>query len=212
LSRLHTSFVLGFHGCDRNIGEQTLAGKLDLIQSDRDYDWLGPGVYFWEGDPVRAREWAEAKAKRVPGMIPYVVGAAIDLGHCLDLTSRDNVELLRDAHDGLVASLQKGNRCHRTSTLPAIRAEISGSEILIALSFATFTTASNRNCRAPERTALSKALTRCAAFSAKAILSILEAVFMSGPIPKSRYVPSNASKAFSFPGCKCPASAGTAVA
>jgi len=107
LSRLRTSFVLGFHGCDRKIGEQALAGKLDLIQSDRDYDWLGPGVYFWEGDPVRAREWAEAKAKRVPAMIPYVVGAAIDLGHCLDLTSRDNIELLRDAHDGLVAALQK---------------------------------------------------------------------------------------------------------
>jgi hypothetical protein len=40
-------------------------------------------------------------------MIPYVVGAAIDLGHCLDLTSRDNIELLRDAHDGLIAALQK---------------------------------------------------------------------------------------------------------
>jgi hypothetical protein len=107
LTRLHTSFVLGFHGCDQNVGEQALAGKLDLIRSDRDYDWLGPGVYFWEGDPVRAREWAEAKAKRVPGMVPYVVGAAIDLGHCLDLTSRDDIELLRDAHDGLVAALQK---------------------------------------------------------------------------------------------------------
>jgi hypothetical protein len=67
----------------------------------------GPGVYFWEGDPVRAREWAEAKARRTPGMVPCVIGAAIDFGHCLDLTSREDIELLRDAHDGLVASLQK---------------------------------------------------------------------------------------------------------
>jgi hypothetical protein len=106
LTRLHTSFVLGFHGCDRPVGE-ALTGKLDLIQSDRDYDWLGPGVYFWEGDPVRAWEWAENRAKRVSGMVPYVVGAAIDLGHCLDLTSRGDIELLRNAYDGLVAALQE---------------------------------------------------------------------------------------------------------
>jgi hypothetical protein len=92
------------------VGEQALAGKLDLIQSDRDYDWLGPGVYFWEGDPVRAWEWAEAKATRVKGMVPYVVGAAIDLGNCLDLTFRDDIELLRDAHDSLVASLHEEGR------------------------------------------------------------------------------------------------------
>ena len=107
MNRLHTSFVLGFHGCDQKVGEQALAGKLDLIQSDRDYDWLGPGVYFWEGDPVRAREWAEAKASRVKGLVPYVIGAAIDLGNCLDLTLRDDIELLRTAHDGLVAALKE---------------------------------------------------------------------------------------------------------
>jgi hypothetical protein len=107
LSRLLTSFVLGFHGCDRNIGEQALAGNLDLIQSDSDYDWLGPGIYFWEGDPTRAREWAEAKAARVKGMVPYVIGAVIDRGNCLDLAARENIELLRAAHTGLAASLVK---------------------------------------------------------------------------------------------------------
>ena len=105
MSRLLTSFVLGFHGCDQNIGEQALVGNLDFIQSDRDYDWLGPGVYFWEGDPIRAREWAEAKATRVKGMVPYVIGAVIDRGNCLDLTVRENIELLRSAHTGLAASL-----------------------------------------------------------------------------------------------------------
>jgi hypothetical protein len=104
VSRLHTSFVLGYHGCDRTIGEQALAGSLELIQSDQDHDWLGPGVYFWEGDPLRAREWAEAKAVRQPGMQPYVIGAVIDLGHCLDLTTRDDIELLRDAYQGLLGS------------------------------------------------------------------------------------------------------------
>jgi len=42
---------LAYHGCDQKIGELALAVDLDLIQSDRDYD-LGPGIYFWEGDPV----------------------------------------------------------------------------------------------------------------------------------------------------------------
>jgi hypothetical protein len=51
LSRLATSFVLSFHSCDKSVGEQALQGNLALIHSDKDYDWLGPGVYFWENDP-----------------------------------------------------------------------------------------------------------------------------------------------------------------
>lgn len=110
MSRLHTSFVLGYHGCDRAVGEKALGGSIELIQSDRDYDWLGPGVYFWEGDPLRAREWAEQKVAERPGMEPYVIGAAIDLGNCLDLTTRDDIELLRDAYDGLQRSLAAEGR------------------------------------------------------------------------------------------------------
>ena len=106
MSRLHTSFVLGFHGCDKTVGEQVLAGSLALIQSERDYDWLGPGIYFWEGDPTRAQEWAEVKAARTPGMVPYVIGAVIDFGNCLDLTTRDDIGLLQDAFTGLKQSLE----------------------------------------------------------------------------------------------------------
>lgn len=114
MSRLHTSFVLGYHGCDRAVGEQALTGSIELIQSDQDHDWLGPGVYFWEGDPLRAREWAEAKAARQPGMDPYVIGAVIDLGNCLDLTTRDDIELLRDAYHGLLKSQEaEGKRLPR---------------------------------------------------------------------------------------------------
>ena len=54
MTRLNTSFVLGYHGCDKTAGLQAVAGKLDLIQSEKAFDWLGPGVYFWEGDPLRA--------------------------------------------------------------------------------------------------------------------------------------------------------------
>ena len=43
----HPSFILGFHGCDRSLGEAILAGKTQhLNRSENDYDWLGHGIYF----------------------------------------------------------------------------------------------------------------------------------------------------------------------
>jgi len=95
VSRLATSFVLGYHGCDKKVGEKALTGNDELIHSDKKFDWLGPGSYFWESDPQRAMEWAEWKRDRGDYKEPFVIGAAIDLGNCLDLTSRDSLELLR---------------------------------------------------------------------------------------------------------------------
>jgi len=81
-SRHATSFVLGYHGCDEKVGRRVVAEGLALEQSKKDYDWLGPGVYFWESDPVRALEWARAKADKGVIDAPFVVGAVIDLA-CL---------------------------------------------------------------------------------------------------------------------------------
>lgn len=102
MSRLTTSFVLGYHGCDHSVAERAVGGDLDLLHSDRDFDWLGPGAYFWESDPQRAREWAAWKAERGDYRHPSVVGAVIDLRNCLDLVARDNLDLLRDAHQSFV--------------------------------------------------------------------------------------------------------------
>jgi hypothetical protein len=101
VSRLHTSFVLGYHGCFQATGEDILAGLSALKQSENEYDWLGPGMYFWEADPVRAWEWARAKAARKGTGTPFVIGAAIDLGNCLDLMARESLELVRQAYDWL---------------------------------------------------------------------------------------------------------------
>jgi hypothetical protein len=84
------------------VGERALNGETELLQSDKEYDWLGPGIYFWEGDPGRALEWAEAKVKRGSYSESFVVGAVIDLGNCLDLLVRENIELLKTAYDSLV--------------------------------------------------------------------------------------------------------------
>lgn len=101
MSHLHTSFVLGYHGCCPEVGERVLAGEVLLIPSDEKYDWLGPGIYFWEADPQRAWEWAEWKVKRGDYKKPFVVGAVIDLGNCLDLMSRSDLEVLIEAYAGL---------------------------------------------------------------------------------------------------------------
>jgi hypothetical protein len=107
LSRLATSFVLGYHGCERGVALQAIGGEVDLLQSNRNYDWLGPGAYFWESDPVLALEWAQWKAERGEIKAPAVVGAAIDLRNCLDLTSREDVNLLKSAYQSFIKVQKK---------------------------------------------------------------------------------------------------------
>lgn len=107
MTRLATSFVLGFHGCDSATGRKAIEGEIDLLHSDEDYDWLGPGTYFWESDPVRAREWAESKASRGDYSEPAVIGAVIDLRHCLDLTNREDLEVVCGAYEGFRAKQEK---------------------------------------------------------------------------------------------------------
>ena len=98
MTRLAASFVLGYHGCDAEIARRAVNGELTLLQSDKKYDWLGSGTYFWESDPKRAMEWAEQARDRGKIKIPAVTGAVIDLGNCLDLLNRSNIELVRLAH------------------------------------------------------------------------------------------------------------------
>ncbi len=84
------TFVLGFHGCDRAVGEEVLAGRARLKPSKNEYDWLGHGSYFWENSPARALEFAtllrdHPRRGRPHVKDPFVIGAAIDLGHCFNL-------------------------------------------------------------------------------------------------------------------------------
>ena len=107
MSRLAASFVLGYHGCDAKVAKRVVNGELTILPSDKDYDWLGPGAYFWEADPKRAMEWAEQAESRGRINKPAVVGAVIDLGNCLDLLSRENLELVRLAHKLFVDEQQR---------------------------------------------------------------------------------------------------------
>jgi hypothetical protein len=108
--RLSSSFILGYHGCQRAVGERLIAGE-PFTPSDNDYDWLGPGIYFWESNPRRALEWAELLHRRKHGSAPsepFVVGAAVDLGLCLDLLTSNGIAAVRAAYkdfeEGLIFS------------------------------------------------------------------------------------------------------------
>jgi hypothetical protein len=110
--RLSSSFILGYHGCQRTVGERLLAGE-PFEPSDNDYDWLGPGIYFWESNPKRALEWADLlhRRKYASGVSePFVVGAAIDLGFCLDLLTANGIAAVKAAHSDFAEGLAFSRR------------------------------------------------------------------------------------------------------
>jgi len=107
VSRRQTSFVLGYHGCEKQIAEKILLGDAFKL-SEKDFDWLGPGAYFWEGDPVRADEWATHRDPPRDFKEPYVIGAVIDLRNCLDLTTREGIAALSFSYRSFEAGQRKG--------------------------------------------------------------------------------------------------------
>jgi hypothetical protein len=91
--------VLAYHGCDTAVAERLLKNWA-FNPSQNDYDWLGEGVYFWEANPLRGLEFAKESHTRGGSKIktPTVVGAVIDLGYCLDLTTSRGLQKVKTAH------------------------------------------------------------------------------------------------------------------
>jgi hypothetical protein len=86
------------------VGDRLLNGE-QFVLSENDYDWLGSGIYFWEANPLRGLEFAHVLQRwrarhKLPGQIkePFVVGAAIDLGLCLDLTTSTGIQAVTKAY------------------------------------------------------------------------------------------------------------------
>lgn len=92
------------------MAEKLLAGEEEFQPSENDYDWLGSGTYFWESNPVRGLEFAYELQKRRKGggstniKEPYVIGAAIELGFCLDLMSSTGLKAVQSSFDELAAA------------------------------------------------------------------------------------------------------------
>ena len=95
------NLVLGFHGCNEETWNNVLHRHENLKRSENSYDWLGNGIYFWENSYERAADWARNRY----GDKAAVVGAVLDLGHCLNLTDYKSSMILKAAYE----SLRKAN-------------------------------------------------------------------------------------------------------
>lgn len=111
LYQRYPSFVLGFHGTEKSLVDEVVAGKTDhLKKSDGKYEWLGHGIYFWENDPQRGLEWAQSGNTKNKIDEPDVAGAIIDLGLCLDLTTRMGLDEVAEAYAMLHDSYAKAGK------------------------------------------------------------------------------------------------------
>lgn len=103
-----SNLIIGFHGTTKDRAEKYLSGRLGFHASTHTYDWLGPGMYFWENNLERAKQWAEDAAKREGnGAEPAIIGAVLNLGNCLDLMDSKCLDALKEAYTTLKESLEK---------------------------------------------------------------------------------------------------------
>jgi hypothetical protein len=83
-----------------------LNGLAQLNPSKNSWDWLADGIYFWEQNPHRAIEYAIEVAQgeqfnKVKIKTPFVLGAIIQLGNCLNLVESHSLSILDAAYKGL---------------------------------------------------------------------------------------------------------------
>lgn len=95
------NLIIGFHGCDRSVRDQLLMNPNDYKISQKPYDWLGHGLYFWENNYDRALEWANDKKRRGGIKDPAVIGATLSLGHCCDFLDKRYIQLLAYYHEAM---------------------------------------------------------------------------------------------------------------
>ena len=100
------NLTIGFHGCSQETYNAVINNHEELKASNNDYDWLGHGIYFWENNLARAKEWAQKKH----GDNAAVIGAVIDLGRCLNLTDSASEEILKDGYNILKELYRDINR------------------------------------------------------------------------------------------------------
>ncbi len=117
---LHDRLVVAYHGCERTLARKVLLGEAELEPSMNDYDWLGTGIYFWEHGLGRARDFAEEKGRRGELEDPFVIGAYLHLGACLDLTDVWATRMFGHCYKEMRARVWPKDRTARPENSPAI--------------------------------------------------------------------------------------------
>lgn|GEM_PF-1272033 len=82
-----------YHGTTHDSARQIIA-KQEFIPSAGEDEYLGFGVYFFEGSELDAKEWARKRVGR-RGKIA-VIQAVVNLGRCLDLNVREHRKFVQD--------------------------------------------------------------------------------------------------------------------
>lgn len=103
------AFVYGFHGLDKIIAYKILNQETHFRPSHNNFDWLGRGVYFWENNYERAKQYAIEDSQRPKTKIkdPFVLGSIIDLGHCFDLLDQKYLDFLKFAYEEFKKSIEE---------------------------------------------------------------------------------------------------------
>lgn len=104
-----SSLIFGYHGLDEKVGLDIILGKQKLKHSHNEYDWLGHGAYFWESSFKRAEKWAQDQSQRRNSSVksPFVIGAVIDLGECLDLLDQEWLDYLEEMYQLFLIDMKK---------------------------------------------------------------------------------------------------------
>jgi hypothetical protein len=92
-----SNLIIGFHGCDKQAAKGLIDNPNIIKISKEPYDWLGHGMYFWENNLERAKQWAVERQLRKKKDIAdaAVIGAVIQLGYCCDLLDSRFTSLLK---------------------------------------------------------------------------------------------------------------------
>lgn len=92
----------------------------------QDYDWLGTGRYFWENDIVRAYQWAIEPRRNFT--YSSVVGAVIELGNCLDLTTQTGIDTVKLAYGQFIRMVKENGETIPENVSPC--KESNGDKII----------------------------------------------------------------------------------
>jgi len=129
--------VLAYHGCDITIRDGFVRGEITPKISSNQYDWLGDGLYFFEGDSNRALKLAQFAhdhpnllLTKKPISTPAVVGAVLEVDRWLDLTTQAGIENFTHAAQAVVDGSAK-----QGTPLPKNKAAFDGDKDLLHRAF-----------------------------------------------------------------------------